>query len=467
MSTFSSDYHRRLSQLYHLEIIMSQITIPSSFQALNSSQYSSPTPESSISNRHTNISQLAIIPLPVEIKERQGRYAVYSKNSHSAFVNWWSQTQWGQETQAMKHQHSDRSDRHDPSWGNPSRSKQPGSSDHWAHFDELADLTSGRPAVQCQHCAKILSHPTPARSGTNGMVRHLSGRDCMRKQPVDLDTGGQQTLSFRNHRVCDQLSHRIITLTGLQTSQRPLRECNMMNFQDALIELIADCHLPFRLVERASFRNLLRLLHSSINIPGRTKMTSLCAQKIPFIVDHIERSFPRSQRISLALDVWTSVHQQAFLGVNAYYIDQNWEFQEILIGFKPLTKQHTGSELAKVMLSLIQQYHLQNQLLAITTDNATNNMTLRKCLSDLMQQELKVKWNHEEGTIRCMAHVVQLSLGATFKSLKVYNELYDIEDQGDGIAITKGLSSDVSWSNTIRKVCGLSHIVITPLSYTC
>jgi hypothetical protein len=48
----------------------------------------------------------------------------------------------------------------------------------------------------------------------------------------------------------------------------------------------------------------------------------------------------------------------------------------VLLGFKPLFGTYSGKNLSAILLNVLIQHHIQDQVLAITTDNTLNNNTL-------------------------------------------------------------------------------------------
>jgi len=75
-------------------------------------------------------------------------------------------------------------------------------------------------------------------------------------------------------------------------------------------------------------------------------------------------------------------------------------------GFKKINSgQHTGINLGGVLWDILQKYDIGDPVLAITTDNASNNSTLVESLYDI----------HGSFIIRtpCLAHVMQLALKQT------------------------------------------------------
>ena len=97
------------------------------------------------------------------------------------------------------------------------------------------------------------------------------------------------------------------------------------------------------------------------------------------------------------------------MAITGYFIDEDWNYCEILLGFEPLHGTHLGVNLSTVLLELLQQHNIVDRVLAITTDNASNNNTLMQCIQDSMQSlelpnQTAIIW------IPCLAHVIQLSL---------------------------------------------------------
>lgn len=124
------------------------------------------------------------------------------------------------------------------------------------------------------------------------------------------------------------------------------------------------------------------------------------------------RMLPSGSKISIALDSWTSPFSQAFLAITGYFIDADWVYREVLLGFKPLHGAHTGLNMSSVVLETLNNHQIQDQVFGLTSDNASNNKTL----ADSLQQAL----SNDVNIIRtpCLAHVIQLSLNQLLDRLR-------------------------------------------------
>ena len=72
------------------------------------------------------------------------------------------------------------------------------------------------------------------------------------------------------------------------------------------------------------------------------------------------------------------------MAINGYYINTKWKYHETLLIFEYVPEQHTGLNLVQMLDHVLVKYKIQNQILAITTDNAGNNIIIYKSLIELL-----------------------------------------------------------------------------------
>lgn len=130
----------------------------------------------------------------------------------------------------------------------------------------------------------------------------------------------------------------------------------------------------------------------------------------------ILRMLPARAKISIALDCWTSPFSQAFMAISGYFIDADWVYREVLLGFKPLSGSHTGNNLSEVLMKTLTDHGIEDRIFGLTTDNASNNRTLVESLQQALPNDITI--------IRtpCLAHVIQLSLNQLLSRLRVAPE---------------------------------------------
>lgn len=131
----------------------------------------------------------------------------------------------------------------------------------------------------------------------------------------------------------------------------------------------------------------------------------------------ILKSLPPNAKLSIALDCWTSPFSQAFMAITGYFIDMDWNYREILLGFQPLQGAHSGGNLSAVLLKIFQQHQIVDRVLAVTTDNASNKSTLITSIQESIQA-LELDEQITIVRIPCIAHVIQLSLNKLLSRIK-------------------------------------------------
>lgn len=130
------------------------------------------------------------------------------------------------------------------------------------------------------------------------------------------------------------------------------------------------------------------------------------------------QKLPVDSKLSIALGCWTSPFRQAFMAVTGYFIDQDWNYREILLGFEPLHGTHTGGNLGTVLFQLLQKHQIEDSVLTVTTDNASNNSTLLESIQDSLQA-LELPNQTPILRVPCIAHIIQLSLKELFGQMEV------------------------------------------------
>lgn len=134
--------------------------------------------------------------------------------------------------------------------------------------------------------------------------------------------------------------------------------------------------------------------------------------------DKILSELPPNAKLSIALDCWTSPFQQAFMAITGYFVDLEWNYREILLGFEPLYGTYTGANLSAILLDLPEQHNIVHRVLAVTTDNTSNNNTLIQSIQESIQS-LNLPSQTTLVRIPCLAHVIQLSLRDLLGLIKV------------------------------------------------
>lgn len=136
--------------------------------------------------------------------------------------------------------------------------------------------------------------------------------------------------------------------------------------------------LPFQFFEHPTVQWLVEFARKSPD-PLTFPSTKTIRRRLCTTVSDRQKSLlaklPPNAKISLALDCWTSPFQQPFMAVTGYFIDEGWNYREILLGFEPLHGAHSGE--ISVQSSLSSSKHTACSIgswqLPLTTHQATKH----------------------------------------------------------------------------------------------
>ncbi|EED18138.1 hypothetical protein TSTA_119020 [Talaromyces stipitatus ATCC 10500] len=140
-----------------------------------------------------------------------------------------------------------------------------------------------------------------------------------------------------------------------------------------------------------------------------------------------DEKLPQGVKLSIALDYWTSLFRQSFMAVTGYFLDIDWNYREILLGFEPLSSSHTGAYLSTVLQQVLEEHQVETRILTVTTDNAANNSILIDSLSKSLQS-LEIP-----NQIPYIAHVIQLSLNELLGWIERIRRLFKPLRRFDGL----------------------------------
>ncbi|KAJ5310935.1 pyridoxal phosphate-dependent transferase [Penicillium atrosanguineum] len=137
------------------------------------------------------------------------------------FIQWWLTTTYGQKPRAEH-----------PRWD-----KRGLISEVWTHFEQGAEISTGRPYITCKDYGQIYAHSP--KNGTNIMTRHRE-----RYLP-------KGKLNQRN----------IQAAIRTQALRAPPPD------KKQLLVTITSLRLPFQIIENQHFRDLLRLTQQAPSLP--------------------------------------------------------------------------------------------------------------------------------------------------------------------------------------------------------
>jgi hypothetical protein len=266
-------------------------------------------------------------------------------------------------------------------------------SDIWVHFKKAVDYPSTKQAI-CVHCGKRY---VCSDGNTSTLWRHIK-RTHSRKLNPPATIG-----PLDNFLGADAGA----AIGGPGALRR------------ALVKWTIVERMPFTAVESPTLRDALRIAKLDGVVPSATTVK----RDIMGMFD-AEKARMRALlqevpgKLSFAVDGWTSPNMKPFLGITAHWTDGDWCLQEVLLDLVPLAGPHSGENLCKAFVDTCTEFGILTKLLAVTTDNATNNDTFLEGLGKACE-ERGIRFTDADNHVRCLAHVINLAVQAFLAALKV------------------------------------------------
>jgi len=118
------------------------------------------------------------------------------------------------------------------------------------------------------------------------------------------------------------------------------------------------------------------------------------------------------------------------------------------LDFDEVLEAHSGEHLAEILLKVLEEYKIADKLSYITSDNASNNISMVKELERLLEEH-DIEWDHTKYHIPCLTHVINIAVQKFLASIKSDC----LEGSTNSAASTQGLrfSDIVAKVRTIAK----------------
>ena len=300
-------------------------------------------------------------------------------------------------------------------------------SDIWEHIQRSERDENGRIVLSCKYCKKKWGYSEDEYrkngSSTGNQRRHLNsmhkkvmqGNSCV--GPMDAFISKASDIEKR-------------LAADPTISDRLIREC--------IEDFVLSETEPFTIIESQPFLTLLKLClkckRDNVFLPKADALRNGVVQRTENMKTDLKETLAREETaVHLCLDMWTSANQFSFLAVTAHYVDSNWKLTEKLLSFCETT-DHTGSGMARLVKTTLEEFGLTARLGCLTMDNASSNDSLISSLFENLQDSSSERenfltgWNPDDARIRCLPHIINLAVKAFLTSLGDDGEAQNFEN---------------------------------------
>ena len=198
-----------------------------------------------------------------------------------------------------------------------------------------------------------------------------------------------------------------------------------------LLDWITYHNLPFEIVNTERFQRILLydnpVLDSALLPSAKTLLRMLESEYSGAVGPVTEVLQSARSQIHFSFDGWTSKSCTSFLGINAQFVDRDFNQHRILLGLRPLGGRHTGTSLADEVCDTLAFWRINDldRVGYFTLDNAANNDT---CMESIA---FEIGFCAAERRIRCAAHIFNLCVRAMLYGSKGENFAAIVAADGD------------------------------------
>jgi len=229
----------------------------------------------------------------------------------------------------------------------------------WWFYLHCGIEETGSPGIICIMCHQVLRHPS--EYGTSSMGKHLLAKAHIAKlneltesEVTELTSSTVDEIALA---ILKRQGSRGITIVSVprkiifdiqlnpywpkwQTKHSTLaaKDFETSKFHQAtwncyLMLGFVLAHIPYNARSNLELRPSYKELRDDLLLPSATTLSNICLREYALTVDAIKKQLLLRNKISLALNGWTSTNKLAITSVIAYYMDRNWAFREVQLAF--------------------------------------------------------------------------------------------------------------------------------------
>ena len=203
----------------------------------------------------------------------------------------------------------------------------------------------------------------------------------------------------------------------ISNSQRTLhapRQIDAGRLRNLIAEWLVDRRHSFVEVESDKFCALVEYINPfAVNKIPKSANTSRADIIKCFEVAKLtikENLSTARSKIHLSFDLWSSPNYKAMMAIVAHWTNCEFKVETATLGMKEVFGEHKGEYLAPVVHDVLKEYEIENKLGWFMSDNASNNDTMLKHLSQEIQRAGGEGFNVETRRLRCMGHILNLAV---------------------------------------------------------
>ena len=177
-----------------------------------------------------------------------------------------------------------------------------------------------------------------------------------------------------------------------------------------LLNWIVIDQQPFTVVENQSFQKFLSMVQPRYRLPSRHTLKDMILSNFEAarkkICNHLQAF---RSKISLTIDMWTSISALGILAITIHFINDDWQFEHFVLDVLYIPSPHNAIAIKTEVLRITNEFRITNRLMGITSDNESKMIAATRLIKEDLESPV---FKH----YRCAAHILNLVVGAALEA---------------------------------------------------
>ena len=298
--------------------------------------------------------------------------------------------------------------------------------DHGVYLVEMDGNRKLNTFWSCNECDRLGDSQLYDTGTTSNAERHMLNKHRIRKPGTTIAVSSSPNV----------IAMQILGAKRRKISDVPTTTDAGDLFRKTLVRWTVKANIPLTGPEDEEFRNLIEIASLGSNslidlVPTGDTMHTWILKEFDDRKAEIKSQLLHNaqSKIHLSFDLWTSDGTtMSLMAVVAHYLDKSFVNRTRLVAMRRLYGSHSGDNMAKMLVRIIQEFELTDRLGYFMIDNADSNDT---CLEHLFREIFPGATDDDvdERRLRCWGHVLNLVAKAFLFGTDA--DAFELEDEAN------------------------------------